>query len=953
MIMEPEMDRSDRHYLQENRSRMTLKDLLMQKTFLVFIIIVIAQQAAAQKFSVKGEVLDTLNNPLPSATVLLMNAADSTLVNFGVSDTNGMFELKAIDPKEYLFKITFIGYRTYTRKISPPDTGDILNLGTINMETEQSELGEVVVQAEQIPVMVKKDTIEYHAGSFKTKPNDNVESLLKKLPGVEVDHEGTVTAQGEQVERVTVDGKEFFGRDPKLATRNLPADAVDKVQVFNKKSDQVEFTGIDDGQREKTINLELKEERRNSTFGNLTAGAGTDDRFQSKTNMNRFDKRQQLSFLGMANNTNEQGFSIDEYMDFTGASQQMTAARGPVRVQVKADDQTGIPLNRGNRTNGIMTNYAGGLNFNREFNGKTELNGNYFFNSLDHDITRETVRENFLPGGNFSYIQNSVQQNTNRNHRLNVLLDHQFDPLNSIKFTSGFTSNKTGTEQQSTSENRSADNTVQNESDILNTADGNSMTWNSSLLFRHRFAKKGRTLSSTLIFGISQNDRDDFTDGIYRYFGDEPTEEIQKQVSRQAVDNLNVGSNVIYTEPLGGRKYLEFNYSFNRTANDVNRDVYDLTNGEEVFDPELSTLYNSRYIWHRGGLNFRLNSGRFNLQAGGSLQYTDLSGELESTGTDIGQTFRNMLPMVHFNYDFTSSKHLRFDYETSVQEPTVQQLNPALDQTDRLNLYQGNPGLRPAYSHSWRLSFDMFNPIKMMSFFSFLHVNYTTNAITNSITNDNFVRLTMPVNVDDNLNMNGNATIFFPVSAINSKFSLSAKGTEQHYVNVLDGVENKIRQRTLGAAFRYDYRCNDFFDLNLSVDLSKQETRYEFDEPDQTFFNQTYTAGSNLIFFKNYQLSAGFNYYVYTSKSTDFNESIPVLDLSVSRFLMKNKGELKFSVSNLLDQELGVTQTASNNYMERQTTNSLGRYFMLSFTYAINKLLDHTRPPKGMIKMMR
>ncbi|MGV8094360.1 MAG: outer membrane beta-barrel protein [Mangrovibacterium sp.] len=705
--------------------------------------------------------------------------------------------------------------------------------------------------------------------------------------------------------------------------------------------------------RVKAINLELKEEKRNSTFGNLTAGTGTDERIQTKANINRFGKGQQLSFLGMANNINEQGFSIDEYMDFTGASQQMMAGGGPVRIRVNVNDQTSIPLNFGNRANGIMTNYAGGLNFNNEFGRNTKMNGNYFFNSLDHGISQETERENFLPGGNFNYNQNSVQHNTNTNHRINAILDHQIDLLNSIKFTTGLSYNKTGSEQQSTSRNRSADGIVQNESEILNTADGSRITSNSTLLFRHRFAKTGRTLSSTLTFGISQNDRDDFTDGIYRYFGDDPSEEIQKQASRQAIDNLTFGGNLIYTEPLGGRKYLEFNYSFNQNRNDVNREVYDLISGEEVFDPELSTRYNSRYTWHRSGLNFRLNRNKFNLQAGGNLQYTGLSGELKWTGTDIDHTFQHMLPMVHFNYDFSRSKHLRFDYETSVQEPSVQQLNPALDQTDQLNLYQGNPNLRPAYSHSWRLSFDAFNPVKMMSFFSFLHVDYTTNAITNSITNDNFVRLTTPVNVDYNLNLNGNATIFFPATKIKSKFSISAKGVEQHRINLLDGVENKIRQRTLGGTFRYDYRCNEFFDLNLSADLSNQETRYEFDEPDQTFFNQTYTAGSNLIFLKNYQLSTGFNYYVYTSKSTDFKESIPVVDLSVSRFLMKNKGELKFSVSNLLDQELGITQTASNNYLERQTTNSLGRYFMLSFTYTLNKLLDPIRPPKGMIKIMR
>ena len=270
----------------------------------------VVHSVIAQNFLIQGQVFDTLNLPLPSATVMLLNPVDSSLVNFTVSDAQGRFELKSADRKEYIFKVSFTGFSIWTRKLLPPEGGSVTDLGKIRMEPENNQLGEVVVEAEKIPVIVKKDTIEYNAGSFKTRPNDNVEGLLKKLPGVEVDTEGTITAQGEEVKRVTVDGKEFFGRDPKLATRNLPADAVDKVQVYDKKSDQAEFTGIDDGQREKAINLELKEDRRHSVFGNVTGGAGTDDRFQVKANINRFNKGDQLSFLGMANNINEQGFSL-------------------------------------------------------------------------------------------------------------------------------------------------------------------------------------------------------------------------------------------------------------------------------------------------------------------------------------------------------------------------------------------------------------------------------------------------------------------------------------------------------------------------------------------------------------------------------------------------------------------------------------------------------------------
>ena len=330
-----------------------------------FILILISNVAVAQKFSIQGEVSDSTGAWLPSATVMLLNPADSSLVNFTATNEQGHFEFKNVARVTYLLKVTFVGYKTYSKDIKPDASVPTLDLGILKMQVAKTMLDEVVV-SEKVPVVVKRDTIEFNATAFKTNKNATVEELLKKLPGVEVDNEGNVTAQGEQVKRVTVDGKDFFGgRDPKLATRNLPADAIDKVQVLDRKSDQAIFSGIDDGQREKAINLELKEEKRHGAFGNVLGGYGTDNRYQAKANINRFDKGKQLSFLGMANNINERGFSIDDYMNFTGGSQQMMGG-GQVRIQIDGDNQNGVPLNFGNRANGIFETYAGGLNFNNE-----------------------------------------------------------------------------------------------------------------------------------------------------------------------------------------------------------------------------------------------------------------------------------------------------------------------------------------------------------------------------------------------------------------------------------------------------------------------------------------------------------------------------------------------------------------------------------------------------------
>lgn len=917
------------------------------KKFVLILFVVVSWSATAQKFSIKGQLQDSLSNPLPSATVLLLSAKDSSLVNFGVGDAQGNFELKNVSKGDHLFKVTFLGYRSYWKKITTPEGTSVLDLGKIKMEAASNELEAIEIAADRAPVRVNRDTIEFTAGAFKTKQNAVVEDLLKKLPGVEVDNDGNITAQGEQVRRVTVDGKTFFGNDPKIATKNLPADAVDKVQVFDKKSDQTAFSGIDDGQREKTINLELKEEKRNGAFGTMMAGAGTDDRFQSRVNLNRFTKGRQLSFLGMGNNVNEQGFSMDDYMNFTGGAQQMMGGGGAVRMEFGGDNSNGVPLNFGNRANGIMTNFAGGLNMNNQLTKKTELNGSYFYNYLDHDKDQTTFRQNFLPDNqNFTFNQNSRQQNSNSNHRANLTLDHKIDSVNSLKLTANVSYNETDSEVISTSENINPDNSIQSESQRLSLSSGTNAALNSTLLWRHKFAKKGRTFSTNLLFNASQNDREGFLDAVNDFYGDNPRQVINKQNSEQSTDYKSYGATVSYTEPLGKRKYLEANYNFRQNLNDVNRMVYDVSGDQPEFLDQLSNQYTSDYQYHRAGLNFRMNRTKFNVLIGGSMQRTNLQGHLEIQDVRINRSYQNLLPTVRFNYDFSSTKHLRFDYETSVQEPTIQQLQPVVDNSDPLNLYVGNPQLRPAYSQSWRVNFTTFNPTSFISFFAFIDVDYTSNAITNAQQiSPEFVRTTIPVNVDNNKSVNGNATFSFPIPKLKSRLSVSGNYRDQRSINLLNEEPNAIDQQTAGGTVRYNFTFKEIFNLDVSADVDHQLTNYEFNQPDQAFVNSTYSAESNLTFLKNYQLNATFEYLEYENRKSDYRQTIPLLNLSVSRFILKNKtGELKLAVNNLLDRALGVNQTASINYLERQVTNSLGRYFMLSFTYSLNKQLN----PMGM-----
>lgn len=922
------------------------------RIFLLLAAVFTAQALYAQKITVKGKLVDATDTPLPMATLLFLNPKDSTLVNFGATNKEGLFEVKNLNRAEYLFKVTYISQETLWLKISPKADETIIDLGTQKMEPASTLLGEVQIKGERAPVTIKKDTIQFNAGSFKTQPNAVVEDLIKKLPGMEVDNDGTIRAQGEQVQRVTVDGKEFFGRDPKLATRNLPADAVEKVQVFDRKSDQAQFTGIDDGQREKTINLELKEEKRNGMFGNAMAGYGSNDRFTGRLSLNRFSKGQQLSVVGTANNINDQGFSIDDYMTFTGGANALAGGGGGTRTITfgGGGGGTGGMQLGGGQTNGIMQTYGGGLNFNKDFTKKTKLSANYFINYLDHDIKQNTERSYFegptIPGIEpiGFYNENNKQNSTNLNHRLNLVLDHEIDSANSIKWTNGLTLSKTTMVQDSRIETLSFEEDPLRINDRISRSDGTSLSYNSELLYRHRFNKKGRTFSSTLNFSAQDSDRDGKLNGLFQEPGE--ADSTYNQRSTQATGNFTYGAALSFTEPLGGRKYLEANYSVRLTQNDVDRAVFDIEEGGfETGNEMLSSKYNSDYLYQRAGLNLKINRDNSSLTIGGGFQHTRLTGDILRPTTqqaEIDRTFANFLPALHYNYDFDNNMRFRADYETSMQAPTIQQLQPTIDNANLPNIYVGNPNLKPSYQHSMRLNFSKFDPVTFISFFAFLTGTYTTDAITNSqALNTQGGFTTIPVNVDNNINLSGNLNASLPLSKLMSRFNVGVTARQQQSISVSNEQQFDVSQLTLGGNLRYTFTFKEIFDLSLSTNLSRQNTSYETGQADQAYFNKTYTAETNVNFLKKFRLTGNMNYMQYENQANNSTISIPMLNAALSMYVLKaNAGEIKFGINNMLDKQLGVSQSATNLYFERQTMNSLGRYYMVSFTYAINRHLN-------------
>ncbi|MEM6724270.1 MAG: outer membrane beta-barrel protein [Bacteroidota bacterium] len=889
--------------------------------------------ANAQSFQINGEVLDSLNTPMTGATVMLLQQQDSLLASFSIVGDKGQFALRNVPAGDYLLNVTFLGYENY---FEPIQIVEDLELAPILIAKENTLLDEIVVKDEIIPIRINNDTVEYAARAFGTQPNDKVEDLLRKLPGLEVDREGNIKAQGEDIGRVLVDGKEFFGDDPKMATKNLPADAVDKVQVFDRASDFAEFSGIDDGQEEKTINLQLKEDKKNGYFGEVTAGYGTDDRFEGGLSLNRFGGKSQLSILANSNNINEQAFSFQDYINFMGGFQAL-AQGGRLTLDT---DQMGIPM--GGQGDGITTGTSGGLNFNHDFSDRTEWRSSYFYGRTRNDRISETFRQNFLDDGIFESNGASNRFSGSDNHRVNMNLRHKIDSSSRINVRSNLSYGDFFSDQQSSNRNFDPTGTLQNQSINDYRSNGHRLTYSGNANYQKKLGKPGRTFSIAGNLSVEDQQAEATLQSLNQFFSEGVVSVSDSLDQLQLDDNLEVGfgGRFSYTEPLGNKQFLEFNLEHQRSNNEVDRSVFDLEGtGEQIQNTLLSNAFERLYSFTRGGLTYRLNREFFNFSTSVRVQDAHLSGQLTNLNSAIDQSFFNVLPGLRFNYDFEGSSNLEFTYSTDVREPGLEELSPVIDNSDPLNLYVGNPNLQVEYNHRFGLRFFSFSAFTFTSFFANLNTTYTRNKITDAKNiNAQFVQTTMPVNVDYELAINGSANLSTPLRFMGAKINLSTNQTFSQSLLFVNAAETEVERWISRGSVSIENRKKRVFDLLVGMDLGYNQTRYaDIEGLNQQFLSQDYYMDLDINFLKRFQFGSSFTYTIYGGDAFADSEQVALWESSIGVFVLPNKkGQFTFRVFDILDQNQGIQRSSAFNYVQDQRTNNLGRYFMLGFTYNLS-----------------
>ncbi|RYZ23282.1 MAG: hypothetical protein EOO16_05580 [Chitinophagaceae bacterium] len=957
----------------------------MKKLYLLLLLIV-SIPALAQKGAVRGFLLDgtaSQRRALDDATISVMNGKDSTLVAFGLTSATGYFEIKSLAPGSYYVMVSYTGFSNLTKGFSVSDAEPVADLGDLKMNTNFKTLDEVVIK-DVAPIRIKGDTVEYNAGAFKTKPNANVEDLLKKLPGVQVEKDGTVKAQGENVQKVYVDGKEFFGSDPKLATKNLSADMVESVQVYDDMSDQAKFSKIDDGSRAKAINIKIKKDKKHGYFAKATAGYGTDDRYDASLSFNRFKGNTQVSVIGAANNVNKQGFSFSDMIGAMGGMGGMmrggdgggggTMGGGNMTMGSRTGGGSGMSLpGMGSSSQGIARSLSAGGNYRDVWGPKIDVNGSLFHSNTRNIATEMRNRQTFFPQKDAAGIayDSSAFWNTrsrsvteNANTRFNFRLEWRLDSMNSLLYTPSVTlqhSEDNATDSSTTTSLRSGKTEeLAFQQQNRNTSGRDGQNINQNLLWRHRFRRAGRTLTAGLTSAINNSDGDgSFYSPITSYVDGPPQTRIVDQQSMQRTRAFNNTLSASYTEPLGRNKILEANYAYTRNYSESERRMSDfnpLSGKYDIISQLQTNSFENTFVAHRVGANFRLQQRKYNFQVGIGVQFSEMNTHsfraYQSKDTNILLKYTNLFPTANFQYSFTRNKNLRFNYRGRTNQPGITQLQDARVPNNNNQLYQstGNPRLGQEFVNTFSLGYNSFQFMTFRYFGINLNVTQTSDKIVNSIEQEGRVQVSRPVNVNGaynamlfvgfgtpvkkfkGLNVNVNW-----VNLVNRDVSMV---DQNDAVNVVDLVRSFNRTLMSSATFGFNYNYKEKLDLGISATGAYNDINYGSGAtPSQRYWNQTYSADITWTLKKNFILATDFDYFVNSGRADGFNQSIPMWNASIGKqFLKAKQAEIRLSVNDILNQNQSITRNTGINYVEDVQTNVLRRFFMLSFTYNLNKM---------------
>ncbi len=914
----------------------TLKNILAAFLFLSIF------SVSAQDYSISGNLFDSKSNePLIGANVLLENKSDQKVWG-ATTAVDGSFEIKNVPDGDYVIKLSFIGYKLYEQDLTVSGNQ---NLGALKLEEDKELLDEVEVVEIQDRVQQLGDTTQYNADAFKVNPDASAQDLIAKMPGVVVQN-GEVQAQGEQVKKVLVDGKEFFSTDPTLALQSLPAEIIDKIQVYDEKSEQSQFTGFDDGNTQKTINILTKAGKNNGHFGKGYVGYGTDNRYNGGFNYNYFNGDQRVSLLGNFNNINLQNFSTE---DILGAVGNTSGRRGGFRGGGGGADDFLV----GQQT-GIVTTNAFGVNYSDEWGKKFKVSSNYFFNQTKNNSQSITNREYYTDAiGGQTYAQNDSSHSNNLNHRFNMRMEYEIDENNSLLFRPSLS-------VQDYTSYSLLDGATFNEGQLLNSTtsltESNQIGYKlaGDLLYRHKFKKKRRTLSLSL--GSDYDSKDGLsTTASENFFSDTISSSSYnlRQQSDLYTTSTSYNASLRFTEPVGKAGMLLMDYSPSVTYSNSDKRTYSydsISGGYDFLQDNLSNVFSSSYTKQEVGAGYMLRQKGSNLMFRLNFQNAELvSDQTYPQEYDLTRSFNTFLPMAMYRKKISDTSNIRIFYRSASTAPTVSQLQDVVDNSNTLQLTGGNSGLDQEVRHFVVGNYALNTPKKSRTFFVFGLAEYkqdyigTSTFIADADTSINGYPLaagsqySTPENMDGYFNAKTTLTYGFPVTKLKSNLNLSGGGGYTNAPGLINNITNNARTTNVNGGAVLGSNISEKVDFTVSYNAS-----YNFVDntlatvTDNNYFNQTTSFKFNWLLGNGFVFNTDLTNTYYSGLSEGIDQSYWLWNAYIGyKFMKKDAAEIKLSAFDILGQNTSISRTISETYLEDVETTVLQQYVMLTFTYTL------------------
>jgi uncharacterized membrane protein YgcG len=922
---------------------------------------------------------------IPGATVSLQSLRDTTNILTTVSDSAGRFQFSQLPVDSFKLAISSIGFARFSKTVLS-DTVTV-DVGPVDVRTNSEVLAGVTVTA-TVPMAVQKaDTVQYNASQFKVNPDASAEDLVKKMPGITSEN-GTVTAHGETVQKVTIDGRELFGDDATAALRNLPAEIIDKIQVFDRLSDQAQFTGFDDGSSQKGINIITKANMRNGQFGRVFAGYGTDGTYQAGGNSTILHGDRKISLVGNFNNINAQNFASQDLLGVTssggggggfnrgGGGGNRGGGGGPRGGGGAGGQQGGGGFgNNSNflvaQQNGINKTNAAGINYSDNWGQKLVVTGSYFFNSVNNN-TNQLVSTQYPSKLAFNQNQNTLAISKNTSNRVNMRIEYKIDSFNQLIISPSLSfQGNNSLRNATTSFIDPVANALSHTTNNNNNSATSGNNLNNNLLFRHSFKKRGRTFSVNL--STSSNDRNG---DVYTNISDTAftssgfTDSTSRRYTKQLSNGYQLGANIIYTEPLGKLSQLQVNYNPTYSKSKADQAAFidqDLNNKYSLFNPLLSSRFDNTYSTQNGGIGYRYGNRDNQVSFGVNYQRSNLhSDQTFPTNLTVDKNYNNILPNFMARVKLSSRSNVRIFYRSNVNQPSVTQLQDVYDITNSPFIAKGNPQLNQQFTNFVSTRYTYTNPGKGILFVGNVFVQTANNYITtatfsplqdSTLTPDLVLRrgqtLTKPMNVNGYLSLRSFLNFAFPVKVIKSNINLNGGVSYSKLPGIINDVKNLTKNITYTAGAVIASNISQYVDFTVSYSANISAVNNQLQpSSNDNYFSQVAGVQLNLLSKSGWFFQNQVNNQLYTGLTAGYNQNYYLWNMAAGKKFLKNqKGELKVSVFDLLKQNRSITRNVTETYIEDVQNQVLQQYFMVTFTYNLRNfgagIMNSNRPNRN------